>query len=50
MPMRPRQIEPCHLVLHAPQPLISIFILLPLLIAGLSIMFLLAIPPGGYSL
>ncbi len=30
--------------------LIAIVILLPLLIAGLSIMFLLAIPPGGYGI
>ena len=36
--------------LKSEKPLIAIVILLPLLIAGLSIMFLLAIPPGGYSL
>ncbi len=30
--------------------LIAIVILLPLLVAGLSIMFLLAIPPGGYGI
>ena len=32
------------------KPLLAIVLLLPLLIAGLSIMYLLAIPPGGYSL
>ena len=32
------------------KPLLAVVLLLPLLIAGLSIMYLLAIPPGGYSL
>ena len=36
--------------LREEKPLIAIVILLPLLIASLSIMYLLAIPPGGYSL
>ncbi len=36
--------------LKSEKPLIAIVILLPLLIAGLSIMFLLAIPPGGYGI
>ncbi len=36
--------------LREEKPLIAIVILLPLLIATLSIMYLLAIPPGGYSL
>ncbi len=36
--------------LREEKPLIAIVILLPLLIAALSIMYLLAIPPGGYSL
>ncbi|MCY3575217.1 MAG: cytochrome C oxidase subunit IV family protein [Chloroflexi bacterium] len=31
-------------------PLLAVVLLLPLLIAGLSILYLLAIPPGGYSL
>ncbi len=32
------------------KPLLAVVLLLPLLIAGLSILYLLAIPPGGYSL
>jgi caa(3)-type oxidase subunit IV len=36
--------------LREEKPLIAIVILLPLLVATLSIMFLLAIPPLGYSL
>lgn len=36
--------------LRSEKPLIAIVILLPLLIAGLSVMFLLAIPPSGYGL
>ena len=36
--------------LREEKPLIAVVILLPLLIASLSIMYLLAIPPGGYSL
>jgi len=32
------------------KPILAIVLLLPLLIATLSIMFLLAIPPGGYTL
>ncbi|MYD11170.1 MAG: cytochrome C oxidase subunit IV family protein [Chloroflexi bacterium] len=36
--------------LREEKPLIAIVILLPLLVASLSIMFLLAIPPLGYSL
>lgn len=36
--------------LKSEKPLIAIVILLPLLIAGLSIMYLLAIPPSGYGL
>ena len=36
--------------LRSEKPLIAVVILLPLLIAVLSIMFLLAIPPGGYGL
>ncbi|MCY3779459.1 MAG: cytochrome C oxidase subunit IV family protein [Chloroflexi bacterium] len=31
------------------KPLLAVVLLLPLLIATLSIMYLLAIPPGGYS-
>ena len=31
------------------KPLLAVVLLLPLLIAGLSILYLLAIPPGGYS-
>ncbi len=36
--------------LKSEKPLIAVVILLPLLIAGLSIMYLLAIPPSGYGL
>jgi hypothetical protein len=36
--------------LKSEKPLIAAVILLPLLIAGLSIMYLLAIPPSGYGL
>lgn len=36
--------------LRSEKPLIAAVILLPLLIAGLSIMYLLAIPPSGYGL
>ena len=36
--------------LREEKPLIAVVILLPLLVATLSIMFLLAIPPLGYSL
>ncbi len=36
--------------LRSEKPLIAIVILLPLLIAGLSIMYLLAIPPSGYGI
>lgn len=36
--------------LREEKPLIAIVILLPLLVASLSIMFLLAIPPLGYSI
>ena len=36
--------------LKSEKPLIAIVILLPLLIASLSIMYLLAIPPSGYGL
>ncbi len=36
--------------LRSEKPLIAVVILLPLLIAGLSIMYLLAIPPSGYGL
>ena len=36
--------------LKARNKLIAVVILLPLLIAGLSIMYLLAIPPSGYGL
>lgn len=36
--------------LKSEKPLIAVVILLPLLIAGLSIMYLLAIPPDGYGL
>ena len=36
--------------LQSEKPLIAIVILLPLLIAGLSIMYLLAIPPSGYGI
>lgn len=36
--------------LQSEKRIIAIVILLPLLIASLSIMFLLAIPPGGYSI
>ena len=36
--------------LRSENRLIAIVILLPLLIAGLSVMFLLAIPPDGYGL
>lgn len=32
------------------KPLLAVVLLLPLLIAGLSIMYLLAIPPGGYAI
>ena len=32
------------------KPLLAVVLLLPLLIATLSIMYLLAIPPGGYAL
>lgn len=32
------------------KPLLAVVLLLPLLIAGLSILYLLAIPPGGYGL
>ena len=32
------------------KPLLAVVLLLPLLIASLSILYLLAIPPGGYSL
>ena len=35
--------------LRSEKPLIAIVILLPLLIASLSIMYLLAIPPSGYG-
>ena len=35
--------------LSSEKPLIAVVILLPLLIAGLSIMYLLAIPPSGYG-
>ncbi|MCY3833095.1 MAG: cytochrome C oxidase subunit IV family protein [Chloroflexi bacterium] len=35
--------------LKSEKPLIAVVILLPLLIAGLSIMYLLAIPPSGYG-
>ena len=36
--------------LREEKPLIAVVILLPLLVASLSIMFLLAIPPLGYSI
>ncbi len=36
--------------LRSEKPLIAVVILLPLLIAGLSIMYLLAIPPSGYGI
>jgi caa(3)-type oxidase subunit IV len=36
--------------LKSENKLIAVVILLPLLIAGLSIMYLLAIPPGGYGI
>lgn len=36
--------------LKSEKPLIAVVILLPLLIAGLSIMYLLAIPPSGYDI
>ncbi len=36
--------------LNSENKLIAVVILLPLLIAGLSIMYLLAIPPSGYGL
>ena len=32
------------------KPILAVVLLLPLLIAALSVMFLLAIPPGGYTL
>lgn len=36
--------------LREEKPLIAVVILLPLLVASLSIMFLLAIPPSGYGI